>query len=98
MNNLHCTHRGHAISAVVIEHPGIPTPWAAGCQITLPDGHSTKRIPLPLRFAFLAELDSAQRASLAHGKWLVDQHLDRGLKLEGADSTTPRPVQDGAAA
>lgn len=81
MNNLHCTYRDHAISAAVVEHPGIPTPWAAGCQITAPDGHATQRIPLPLKYAFLAELDSAQRASLAHGKWLVDQHLDAGLEL-----------------
>ena len=58
---------------------------AAGCQITLADGHSTRRIPLPLRFAFLADLESAQRASLAHGKWLVDQHLDHGLSLPGAE-------------
>ncbi|WP_068827685.1 hypothetical protein [Pseudomonas sp. BMS12] len=81
MNNLHCTYRDHAISAAIIEHPGIPTPWAAGCKITLPDGHATRRIPLPVKNAFLADLDSAQRASLAHGKWLVDQHLDRGLAL-----------------
>jgi hypothetical protein len=38
-----------------------------------------------LRFAFLADLESAQRASLAHGKWLVDQHLDHGLSLPGAE-------------
>lgn len=85
MNNQHCIYRDHVIQAVVMEHPGIPTPWAAGCQITLADGHSTRRIPLPLRFAFLADLESAQRASLAHGKWLVDQHLDQGLSLPGAE-------------
>lgn len=85
MNNLHCTYRDHTIRAVVMEHPGIPTPWAAGCQITLPDGHNTRRIALPLQFAFLADLESAQRASLAHGKWLVDQHLDRGSSLVGLD-------------
>jgi hypothetical protein len=83
MNNLHCTYRDHAISAAIIEHPGIPTPWAAGCQITLPDGHVSKRISLPMQFAFLADLESAQRASLAHGKWLVDQHLDHGMSLAG---------------
>lgn len=83
MNNLHCTYRDHAISAAVIEYPGSPMPWAAGCQIRLPDGHSTKRIPLPLQYAFLADLESAQRASLAHGKWLVDQHLDHDMALTG---------------
>ena len=81
MNNLHCTHRDHFISAAIIEHPGIPTPWAAGCQIGLPDGHSSRRIALPLKFAFFADLESAQRAALAHGRWLVDQHLDHGLDL-----------------
>lgn len=83
MNNLHCTYRDHAIGVAIIEHPGIPTPWAAGCTITSPDGSTTKRIPLPLRFAFLADLESAQRASLAHGKWLVDRHLDQGMSLTG---------------
>ncbi|AYC34893.1 hypothetical protein D3880_22045 [Pseudomonas cavernae] len=81
MSSLQCVHRDHTISADVIEHPGIPTPWAGGCQITSPDGRTTKRLSLPLKYAFLAELDSAQRASLAHGKWLVDQHLDQGLEL-----------------
>ncbi|MFG0381828.1 hypothetical protein ACF8C6_12850 [Pseudomonas sp. zbq_18] len=81
MNNLHCTYRDHAISASIIEHPGIPTPWAAGCQITLPDGQATRRIPLPMKSAFLADLESAQHAALAHGKWLVDQHLDSGRAL-----------------
>lgn len=85
MNNQHCTYRDHAIHVVVMEHPGIPTPWAAGCQITLPNGRSTRRIPLPQRFAFLVDLESAQRASLAHGKWLVDQHLDHGVSLLGAE-------------
>ena len=83
MKNLHCTYRDHAISAAVMEHPGIPTPWAAGCQITLPDGQASKRIPLPMQYAFLADLESAQRASLAHGNWLVDQHLDHGLSRAG---------------
>lgn len=83
MNNLHCTYRDHTISAAVVEHPGIPTPWAAGCLITLPDGHTSKRMPLPVRFAFMADLESAQRASLAHGRWLVDQLLDHGVALTG---------------
>lgn len=81
MNNLHCTYRDHTISAAVIEHPGSPMPWAAGCQITLPDGQATRRIPLPLKYAYLVELDNAQHASVAHGKWLVDQHLDKGVAL-----------------
>lgn len=81
MNNLHCTYRNHDIIASISEHPGLPTPWAAGCLITLPDGHATRRIPLPLQSAFLADLGSAQHAALAHGKWLVDQHLDHGLAL-----------------
>lgn len=83
MNNLHCTYRDHTIGAAVMEHPGIPTPWAAGCLIILPDGQSTRRIPLPMQYAFLADLESAQRASLAHGRWLVDQHLDHGMTLAG---------------
>jgi len=83
MNNLHCTHRDHGIRAVVMEHPGIPTPWAAGCQIVLPDGSATRRIALPMQYAFFADLQSAQRASLAHGRWLVDQHLDHGTELAG---------------
>ncbi|MBC9248775.1 hypothetical protein A9179_00655 [Pseudomonas alcaligenes] len=81
MTTLHCTHRNHAIRADVVEHPGIPTPWAAGCQITQPDGHTTRRLALPLQQRFLAELDNAQHAALAHGKWLVDQHLDHGRAL-----------------
>jgi hypothetical protein len=32
-------------------------------------------------YAFLDELEKAQRASLAHGKWLVDQKLDHGRAL-----------------
>ncbi|MDD0842410.1 hypothetical protein [Pseudomonas sp. Gutcm_11s] len=81
MTTLQCTHRNHAIRAAVVEHPGIPTPWAAACEITLPDGQTTRRLSLPLNQRFLAELDSAQHAALAHGKWLVDQHLDHGLVL-----------------
>ena len=81
MHNLHCTYRNHDIHAAIVEHPGIPTPWAAGCLITLPDGHCTTRIALPMRYAFLADLESAQHAALAHGRWLVDQHLEHGLEL-----------------
>ena len=79
--NLHCVHRDYRIRADIIEHPGIPTPWAGGCLITTPEGRTTKRIPLPLQCAFLADLENAQRASIAHGKWLVDQHLDHGREL-----------------
>ncbi|QKE62039.1 hypothetical protein HNE05_01190 [Aquipseudomonas campi] len=81
MTTLHCTYRDHAIRAHVIEHPGIPTPWAGGCQITTPEGQTTRRLVLPLNYRFLAELDSAQQASIAHGKWLVDQRLDGGREL-----------------
>ncbi|MNG29119.1 hypothetical protein D3C84_1144930 [compost metagenome] len=66
-----------------MEHPGIPTPWAGGCHITAPDGRTTKRLALPLEVSFLAELDKAQRASIAHGKWLVDQNLDHGQSIFG---------------
>ncbi|CAD5105933.1 hypothetical protein [Zestomonas carbonaria] len=79
--NMHCVHRDYEISADVVEHPGIPTPWAAGCHITTPEGRTTKRISLPLKYAFLADLENAQRASIAHGKWLVDQLLDNGREL-----------------
>jgi len=81
MSTMQCVHRNHTIIAQVEEHPGIPTPWAGGCQITAPDGHRSRRLPLPVKVAFLSELDSAQRASLAHGKWLVDQHLDHQQAL-----------------
>lgn len=75
-----CTHRNHTIIAAVEEHPGIPTPWEGGCRITDPEGQTTRRLGLPLKAKFLPELDSAQHASLAHGRWLVDQHLDHGMQ------------------
>ncbi len=81
MSTLQCVYRDHTIVADVVEHPGIPTPWAAGCQITSPDGQTTRRIALPMQYAFLAELEKAQHASIAHGKWLVDQCLDEGREL-----------------
>lgn len=81
MSMQQCVHRDYTITADVVEHPGIPTPWAGGCHITTPDGRTTKRIPLPIQHAFLAELESAQRSSIAHGKWLVDQSLDQGKTL-----------------
>ncbi|MDG9928066.1 MULTISPECIES: hypothetical protein [Pseudomonas] len=79
--NLHCVHRNYQIKAAVVEHPGIPTPWAGGCLITTPTGETLRRMPLPLQLGFLGDLDKAQHASIAHGKWLVDQHLDQGREL-----------------
>lgn len=78
MSTMSCVHRDHTISADVMEHPGLPTPWAGGCHITDPGGHTSRRLALPVECAFLCELDKAQRASIAHGKWLVDQKLDHG--------------------
>ncbi|MCY1560543.1 hypothetical protein D9M68_976850 [compost metagenome] len=81
MTIMQCVHRDYTITADVVEHPGIPTPWAGGCHITTPDGQTSKRIALPVNYAFMAELEAAQRASIAHGKWLVDQFLDEGKAL-----------------
>ncbi|MBT8768917.1 hypothetical protein [Pseudomonas boanensis] len=81
MSTLQCVHRNYTITTDIVEHPGIPTPWAGGCHITGPDGRTTRRISLPLKLAFLSELENAQRASIAHGKWLVDQSLDQGREL-----------------
>lgn len=81
MSLMQCEHREHIITADVVEHPGLPTPWAGGCHITTPDGHTTKRMTLPLEFAFMADLEKAQHASIAHGKWLVDQSLDHDRPL-----------------
>ncbi|MBZ9667267.1 hypothetical protein H3221_021235 [Pseudomonas sp. LMG 31766] len=78
MSALTCTHRDHTIHARVMEHPGLPTPWAGGCQITDPDGNTSKRQTLPVDYAFMDDLSKAQHASIAHGKWLVDQKLDHG--------------------
>lgn len=81
MSTLQCTHRDHYISAEVMEHPGIPTPWAGGCRITAPNGRTTRRMALPMNGAFLEDLNKAQHASIAHGKWLVDQYLDKERDL-----------------
>lgn len=81
MNRLRCTYRDHEIVADVLEHAGSPMPWAGGCRITDPSGQTTRRMALPVDHAFMAELDQAQRASIAHGKWLVDQALDQGRAL-----------------
>lgn len=81
MTSLHCIHRDHAIHTDVVEHPGIPTPWSGGCHITMPDGRITRRLSISVDYRFFSELDKAQRASIAHGKWLVDQHLDKGVAM-----------------
>ena len=78
MSALTCTHRDHTIRASVMEHPGLPTPWAGGCQITDPHGNTSKRQTLPVDYAFMDDLNKAEHASIAHGKWLVDQKLDHG--------------------
>nr|WP_319528329.1 hypothetical protein [Pseudomonas laurentiana] len=83
MQSLQCVHRNYTIVANVEAHPGIPLPFAGGCLITSPEGHTSRRLPLPLNMGFLASLEKAQHASIAHGKWLVDQQLDKGRKLFG---------------
>lgn len=81
MQSLHCTHRDYTIVARVFEHPGLPTPWAGGCEIIAPDGRISRRQALPAQMAYLADLDNAQHASIAHGKWLVDQCLEGKRQL-----------------
>lgn len=81
MTVMQCTYRDHTIVADVMEYPDNPTPWAGGCHITTPDGRTTRRMPLPLEHAFMVGLEEAQHASIAHGKWLVDQCLDHGKPL-----------------
>ncbi|MCO7516309.1 hypothetical protein NJF44_13835 [Pseudomonas guariconensis] len=76
MQTLHCEYRDHTITASVMAHPDSPLPYAAGCRITDPEGHTSRRIALPLKMAFLCDLENAQHAALAHGRWLVDQQLD----------------------
>lgn len=90
MSTLTCTHRDHHISADVMEHPGIPTPWAGGCRISAPDGRVRRRMALPMNGAFLDDLEKAQHASLAHGRWLVDQHLDHGRALFAGDQPSSK--------
>ncbi|MHC6225267.1 hypothetical protein ACYU03_10945 [Pseudomonas sp. X10] len=80
MQTLHCEYRNHTITAAVMTHPGSPLPFAGGCLITDPEGHTSRRQPLPVKMAFLSDLDNAQHASLAHGRWLVDQQLDKQQK------------------
>lgn len=81
MSTMQCTHRGYTIIADVMEYPGAPTPWAAGCRITDPAGQVSRRLPVSVEHGFMEELEKAQRLSIAHGKWLVDQCLDHGLQL-----------------
>ena len=81
MTMMQCEYRDHVITAEVMEHPGTPTPWAGGCRISNPQGQVTRRMALPVGHAFMAELEQAQRASIAHGKWLVDQCIDQGRQL-----------------
>ncbi len=81
MTMMQCEYRDYVITAEVMEHPGTPTPWAGGCRISNPQGQVTRRMALPVGHAFMAELEQAQRASIAHGKWLVDQCLDQGRQL-----------------
>lgn len=76
MQTLQCVHRNHVITASVETHPGLPTPFAGGCLITDPEGNTSRRLPLPVKMAFMADLENAQHASLAHGRWLVDRQLD----------------------
>lgn len=81
MSTMQCTYRDYVITTDIMQHDGSPTPWAGGVRITDPSGRMTRRLPLPVDHAFMAELEKAQRASIAHGKWLVDQCLDHGRLL-----------------
>ncbi|MCO7519716.1 MULTISPECIES: hypothetical protein [unclassified Pseudomonas] len=78
MQTLHCEYRDHHITASVMPHPNSPLPYAAGCLITDPHGHTSKRISMPMKF--FSNLENAQHVSLAHGRALVDQQLDQGQK------------------
>ena len=48
MQSLHCEHRKYTITASVMPHPDSPLPYAAGCLITAPDGHTSKRLSMPM--------------------------------------------------
>lgn len=76
MQSLHCEYREHTITASVMPHPDSPLPYVAGCLITAPDGHTSKRMSMPMQF--FSDLENAQRVSLAHGRALVDKQLDNG--------------------
>jgi hypothetical protein len=75
MQTLHCEYRKHTITANIVTHPGSPMPFSGGCLITDPEGLVSKRKPLPLDKSHFTDLEKAQHASLAHGRWLVDQQL-----------------------
>nr|WP_314483807.1 hypothetical protein [uncultured Pseudomonas sp.] len=79
MQSLHCEYRKHHITASVVPHPDSPLPFAAGCLITAPDGHTSRRLSLPMKF--FSDLDNAQHVSLAHGRALIDEQLDHGGQL-----------------
>ncbi len=79
MQSLHCEYREHTITASVMPHPESPLPYAAGCLITAPDGHTSRRLSMPM--TFFSDLKNAQRVSLAHGRALVDQQLDAGKQV-----------------
>ncbi|MCE1118452.1 MULTISPECIES: hypothetical protein [Pseudomonas] len=78
MQTLHCEYRDHIITASVMPHPDSLLPYAAGCLITDPGGHTSRRLSMPMKF--FADLENAQHVSLAHGRALVDQQLDNGHK------------------
>lgn len=75
MRSLQCEYRKHLITASVMPHPDSPLPFAAGCLITAPDGHVSRRLSMPMKF--FSDLDNAQHVSLAYGRALVDEQLDK---------------------
>lgn len=79
MQSLHCEYRQHIITASVMPHPDSPLPYSAGCLITAPDGHMSRRLSMPMRF--FSDLGNAQHVSLAHGRALVDRQLDDGQQV-----------------
>ncbi len=78
MQTLHCEYRDHTITASVMPHPDSPLPYAAGCLITDRDGHTCRRMSMPMKF--FSDLENAQHVSLAYGRELVDHQLDEGKK------------------
>lgn len=75
MQSLQCEYRKHVITASVMAHPNSPLPFAAGCLITAPDGHVSRRLSMPMKL--FSDLDNAQHVSLAYGRALVDKQLDQ---------------------
>ncbi len=78
MQSLHCEYRDHTITASVMPHPDSPLPYAAGCLITDPQGHTSRRMAMPMKF--FSDLETAQQGSLAHGRAVVDEQRDKGHK------------------